>query len=85
MNRSEATEGVSGNPFPVPHRGCPVGTGGKRISARSAKRPKGFRGIPSPCPTGAVPQGLGVECQLGIYLLCLLLVRDDEVQDNSDD
>ena len=24
----EATEGVPGNPFPVPHRGCPVGTGG---------------------------------------------------------
>lgn len=56
-----------------------------KISARSAKRPRGFRGIPSPCPTVAVPQGLGVECQLGIYLLCLLLVRDDEVQDNSDD
>ena len=24
-----ATEGDSGNPFPVPHRGCPVGTGGE--------------------------------------------------------
>ena len=37
---SVATEGDSGNPFPVPHRGCPVGTGGwmNRAQARSDRR-----------------------------------------------
>ena len=59
--RSEATEGVSGNPFPVPLWGCHAVTGGRRHIARSAKRPKGFRGILSPCPQGLSRSDWGSE------------------------
>ena len=32
----------------------------KKITTLGAKRPKGFRGILSPCPSGAVAERLGV-------------------------